>query len=500
MCNTKQKLAWLWQNAERMLIVTFFLTFSLNIRKVFLTPYSFLNGGFNEYMTMSFSWADLLMIGTIIIYNIKLLFSQFRQKKASNPLLENVIQKKSSVIRNYYSNIVSRETIYLLFFLGWVGLSILWSQYKPIAVYRFLSLIEIALFAFVAIKRLKNSRWLKIAVFALVLGGLFQSLLGIAQFVHNASIGFRPLGESIIGPNIDGVAKILISSEKHIRAYGTFSHPNISAGFLLTPLSIIIIELVTRIFPSLTKEKLTDDEMKTEKRSIRVSHETILGFIPTNFLWPLFLTTGAGFALTFSRSAFLGLFLGLLVYIFLTTINHGLIQKFKSYYKILILLIPIFILIIIALANTTSFFSNQSLRERQRYQHVSYETISSNPIRGIGVGQFIFNEYKLHPILEIWQYQPVHSIYLLIFSELGIVGLILFLLWIFSILEWRGDKKRNTDLLLTSLLFYCIILPLLIISFFDHYFWDIKQGMLIFTLPLIIYYGIIRQKRKLDKA
>ena len=68
------KISWLWQNAERILIIVFFATFTFNIRKVFLTPYSFLNGGFNEYTTISLSWADALMIAVILIYTIKYIY------------------------------------------------------------------------------------------------------------------------------------------------------------------------------------------------------------------------------------------------------------------------------------------------------------------------------------------------------------------------------------------------------------------------------------------
>jgi len=479
MKNAGTKLAWLWQNAEKILIVIFFLTFSLNIRKVFLTPYSFLNGGFNEYMTISFGWADLLMIGTITIYNIKLLISQFRQGETGNSLLENVIRNKSSVIRNYYRNNVSRETLYLLIFLGWVGLSILWSQYRPIAIYRFLTLAEIVLFALIAVKRLKNSKWLDIAVFALILSGLFQSLLGIAQFIHNGSLGLHFLGESIIGPNIDGVAKIIISSEKHVRAYGTFPHPNILAGFLLVPLFILIAELISRKLPFLRKKQ-------TGLISRQVSHETFLSYFPGWILSTALLLTLLGFGLTFSRSAFLGLFIGLASYFVWIAFSWRSIKVSKIIFKFLPLFILIVALAIIILINNTSFFSNQSLEERQLYQIVSYETISGHPIMGVGIGQFILNEYNINPKLESWRYQPVHNIYLLVFSELGIIGLILLLLWIFSILEWGSNKNRNTDLLLTRILYCCIILSFLIISPFDHYFWDIKLGTFIFALPLII--------------
>ena len=144
MKNSKQKIAWLWQNAEKILIVIFFLTFTLNIRKVFLTPYSFLNGGFNEYMTMSFSWADVLMLAIIVIYTTKLIVSQVINSYYASHGHGNVFEKS-------FKN-VSRETFYLLIFLGWVGLSIFWSQYRPIAVYRFFTLIEIVFFATIAVK------------------------------------------------------------------------------------------------------------------------------------------------------------------------------------------------------------------------------------------------------------------------------------------------------------------------------------------------------------
>jgi O-antigen ligase len=497
MQNTKKNMRWLWQNAERILIIVFFLTFSFNIRKVFLTPFSFLNGGFNEYMTMSFSWADLLMLAIIVIYTIKSVYCQ-----VINPYYASLGQR---VFEKSFKN-VSRETFYLIIFLGWVGLSIFWSQYRPLAIYRFLTFTEIVLFAAIVVKYLKNSNWLKMTPFALVLSGLFQSLLGIAQFVHNASLGFHFLGESIIGPNIDGVAKILINGEKHIRAYGTFPHPNILAGFLIIPLFLIIAELISRRFLSKSMAKhskgLEAGTAATEDfQQEIVSYETIPGLIPTSFLWLSLSVTGFGFVLTFSRSAFLGLFFGLLIYIFLIAPTRNLVQKFKSYYKFPVTWTILLALMIIALLNTTSFFSNQSLQERQLYQDVSYETISGSPIRGIGAGQFILNEHKLHPDLEAWQYQPVHNVYLLIFSELGIVGFILFILLVVSFLFITNlsDSASRENCLLTNYLFCCIVFSFLVISFFDHYFWDIKQGMFVFALPLIIYYVTIQQKRKLDK-
>jgi hypothetical protein len=508
--NVKQKIAWFWENTEKILVVVFFLTFSFNIRKVFLTPYSFLNGGFNEYTTMSFSWADLLMIATIFIYTIKFFFGQYISQAQDLSLRRN---KRINTSNAFYFPRVSRETFYLLVFLGWTGLSIFWSQYQPIAVYRVFTLVEILLFAILAAKSLNEPKWLKTAFFAIVINGLFQSLLGIAQFVRNSSLGLHFLGESTIGPNIDGVAKIVINSEKHVRAYGTFPHPNILAGFLLVPLFIIIGTLLLRKLSPAGKKRAGDDSNllntlnKTshpayssidEEEQENVSYETFLGHIPGWLLLAALLITGLGFLLTLSRSSFLGFFVGLLIYFAGTAYTRTQkgsqmgIDSF-SFIKIITFII-IASTILFALFSCSSFFSTQSLQERNLYQNVSYETISNHPFAGVGIGQFVMSEYQKHPQLESWQYQPVHNAYFLVFSELGIVGIIFLALLAFSFyLKSRGAQK---DIGLTYLLYYCIVSSFLSISFFDHYFWDIKLGTIIFTLPFIFIFALATNSKK----
>ncbi|MFA6285000.1 MAG: O-antigen ligase family protein, partial [Parcubacteria group bacterium] len=421
--SVKQKIVWLWKNAEKILIVVFFLTFSFNIRQIFLTPYSFLNGGFNEYTTMSFSWADLLMLATIFIYTIKLFFGQYISRTQD---LSSQCNKRARRSNAFYFSSVSRETFYLLVFLGWTGLSIFWSQYQPIAAYRFFTLVEILLFAILAAKSLNEPKWLKTGFFAIVINGLFQSLLGIAQFIRNGSLELHFLGESVIGPNIDGVAKIVINSEKHVRAYGTFPHPNILAGFLLVPLFIIIGTLLLRKLSPLGKKRAGDDSNllntlnKTshsasssigEEEQENVSYETFLGHIPGWLLLAALLITGLGFFLTFSRSSFLGFFVGLLIYFTgtaYTRVRKGSQMGIGSFSFIkIITFIIIASTIIFALFSCSSFFSTQSLQERNLYQNVSYETILNHPFAGVGIGQFVMSEYQKHPQLESWQYQPV---------------------------------------------------------------------------------------------
>src|SRR3990172_1066056 len=101
MKTVKQNITWFWQNLEKVLIIIFFFTFTLNIRKVFLTSYSFLKGGFIEYTTVSFDWADALMLSIILIYTIKLLVSQYNALKNRYTKSENNNIELSSYTPSY---------------------------------------------------------------------------------------------------------------------------------------------------------------------------------------------------------------------------------------------------------------------------------------------------------------------------------------------------------------------------------------------------------------
>ena len=84
---------------------------------------------------------------------------------------------------------------------------------------------------------------------------------------------------------------------------------------------------------------------------------------------------------------------------------------------------------------------NRALSDRIFYNNVSRETISNNFITGSGSGTFIFqiDDYlennNLSQNLDHWEYQPVHNIYLLICSEIGIIGFAIFCLIVMEVLS-----------------------------------------------------------------
>lgn len=468
--NLRNNLAWLWENGERILIILFLATFTLNVRKVFLTPLSFLNGYFNEYLTPSFSWADLVMLAVIIMYTIKWLYCQFVPAYNWNITPENKKTTLSSITS--LVPIKSRETFLLFLFLVWLALSVFWSPYKPIAVCRTVTLLELIAFLSILAIKFRDIKWLKIATFSLLVNGAFQSAIGIAQFASNSSLGLGFLGESIVSPDLPGVAKIILAGEKHIRAYGTFPHPNVMAGFLIIPIFILLGELISRLAS-------TDPEFQGN-----VPYGTLIPGISRKVLLVLLIVILAGFGLTFSRSAFLGLSAGILS-IFLINLKSGIAFLKAFCYPRLksgkFAALAIILVFLFAFLKYSSFFSTKSILERDLYQNVSYEIISDHSVVGTGLGQFVLAEFQKHPNLEGWQYQPVHNTYFLITSELGILGLVLFLLFISSLLGRGIGDDIN---ILTYQYIYCIIISFLVISIFDHYFWDIKVGTITFAIAV----------------
>ena len=420
------------------------------------------------------------MISVILVAGTKHLLDNKRDGLSSRERISI-----SFSFRNAFRNILGRlslkdnklgdksstlfKTTSLILFLVWAFLSILWSFYKPIAIYRSLTLLEIILFAIILYKLINTRKWLKIAFFSLILSGIFQSVLGIAQFIHNGSLGLSMLGESQISPQIDGVAKIIINSEKHIRAYGTFPHPNVLAGFLVMPLFTVILETVERY------------RIRLNPQNLFASHETLLDKVVSNkILFFSLVIISIGLILTFSRSTFLGIFIATLFFI-IKAIKD---RKVKMPVKTVFLAITMIGITLCFLTFSTSFLSNQSIQERISQLNVSRETILKNPIKGVGIGQFIFDVYQNHKNLEGWQYQPAHNAYLLVFSELGVVGLTLFIIYV--LMKLVGALKQATGMPKFGLYkpFFYILIAYLVIMLFDHYFWDIKTGIITFALNI----------------
>lgn len=359
--------------------------------------------------------------------------------------------------------LLNKEVIIVFTFLviiSWVTLS---SWHSGMGVYFILRFIELV-FVVWAIFVIKPTLW-EIA-WPLGISVIFSSLLAIAQFLMQHSLGgaFYFLGERTFSAQTVGIAQAIIDGRTFLRPYATFPHPNVLGGFLTTLLPLWL-HITTK-----------DDKRK---------------FV---FKTSVIILTFIGVFISFSRIAWVGTLFCLIYFIHkprLYSSSEGVrttesrsfrrlvldcartIMKRRSFYILLGLIIILIIeeLTVARLSNLL-MVDTESVVERQKLAQSAFAMISHSPFFGVGPGRFI----PMIPIVSSPPYllQPVHSIYLLLVAETGVIGLGLFL-WILVKAMILAKKNRQTYLFMS----------LGVISFlglFDHYFVTLEQTRLLFVL------------------
>jgi len=296
-------------------------------------------------------------------------------------------------------------------------------------------IIEGIAFAWLITENILNKREI---LLILVLLSLFQGSVAIRQFVLQHDLGLQFLGEPRLNIKTLGTAKMNIGEEKLLRGYGTFLHPNILGAFL-----VILFFLL--------------DHAKRDK-------------IKYLILIPLFFT--------FSRSAFLAIFAGLIIKA-LSTKN-----KFQKTIGALVV-IMIFSLSFYAFI-PDRFVFDKAFFARLDFIKTSFQMFLKYPF-GVGNGNYLLHIQDFsEKILKPWEFQPVHNLYLLVLNENGFFGFIVFLCFLISIVQviW---KKNSTVLPL--------FLAVLILGLADHYFWNIDSGRWIFWMVI----GVIFMEKKMSQ-
>lgn len=326
----------------------------------------------------------------------------------------------------------SRSDYVLLAFISIGLISISQSILPSVSWYRFLKLLECVIFYFYIKQSLKRISTPSLLALTIVFSGLIQAIIGIVQIFLQHDIGLRILGESVLQVDAQGVAVVAAESEKFLRAYGTAPHPNVLAVWLMLSLWSFGWWYLK------------------SKRS---------------YLW---LIAGATllfcFYLTFSRVAIL--FGGL------ATIIVLIMYRRRQLVPLLIagaVVSSLFLGFFWPQVNSRFAISSEDEAVAQRifYSDIGKKTIMHAPVFGIGIGQFVPMLMKTLPHYQRTIYQPAHSLFLLVIDELGIIGFIVFLIFLFSIMHKTFQY---------SSLMFVLLLSFLSLGFFDHYFWTLQQG------------------------
>jgi hypothetical protein len=541
----------LWNNFKAEADIWFFfgflLTFPFSIRKV-ITFYP-IRGQFNEYAGIYLYLSDIFLFLTLLSWFIILC----NKYNILSMLFLSLFSRLKLWTKSFPQVTPKHFLAYLsLILILWSFLSFFWSESKSLSLFRSLKLLEFYLLAiFVAyqiVPRLPVRRmfhvehseaggtFLKDTLKLVIFGGVLNSIIAIWQFITQHSIGLTFLKESILSPDIGGVAKLVIGGHKLIRAYGFFPHPNILGGFLLLSIALTIYYRQLFHVEQLKISPFGKGGLGGFEKLLKNHHPSNPSILRTSpfskgrtfLIWLLLIIQIIALILTFSKSAIIGLLIAI-IYInvprgtFGSYLGWDINIDFKQFTKIA--LFTFFVIsATISLSPNLSPIQNQSLEERRILMDNSGASISSlfhacpsvecstwnirrrveqftfvkkSTLR-IGQGQLVWSMRNSETLLD-WQFQPVHNVFLLIWSELGIVGL-LFFVWILwkmfhpSQIVPRGtidgagvEHSENSEILI---IFKGIFLGFIFIMLFDHYFWDIQQGQAMLWMVLGLVLGL----------
>lgn len=286
--------------------------------------------------------------------------------------------------------------------------------------------------------------------------------LGLAQ--HTST----DLGASVVETTAkDG------HSERWLRAYGSFDHPNMLGGFLALGLLMAIWLLIN-----------TPVGQKQKTKEMFLSLAIILGV--------------TGLFLSFSRAAVLAFGVGLTILF---------ISQLKLWPR---LILSAFLVVIvsatlsyqygylyasraknIAVSDIDKRLEAKSISERIEYLNQAKTLIKTHPLLGVGLGNFGITVSKKITLKQIsYYYQPVHNVFYLVASEIGLLGLACLLL-LFGLLIMASLKINSINCLPLAM-----IAGLITIMMLDHWLWSLHFGVIFFWVILGLSFKIILENKK----
>ena len=281
---------------------------------------------------------------------------------------------------------------------------------------------------------------LRLLVGPLCLSLFFQTSLALYQYIQQREfIGYFFLGEPHLTHQL-GLARDTLSGLSRFLPYGTTPHPNVLAGFAVVTFLFIIAYYQYHPSRFFTKYLL----------SITIGLSLIVITLTQSFS-ALFALIWCLTGLVISRLHFSNAIRILLCMIIITgTILISLLPSLISYHSL-------------------SFFDSGSLTIRYKLIMDSFQLIASHPLFGVGINQFVPVLIQSRLTTTAPFLQPVHNLYLLYATEVGLVGIIL-TLWPMITFVKRLDFGRLSPFL--------PLIALLIIGLADHYPYTLQTGQL----------------------
>lgn len=332
--------------------------------------------------------------------------------------MENVSRITYSVLG------IIRNTKYVIPFVLFAFLNAWFAASPWVAVYKWLKVFEFVGLGWYIVK---NRYRISEIRHPIMIGVLYSSVIALVQFAIQRSVGgpLWFLGERTFDITTPGIARWEGFGRLLLRPYATFPHPNVLGGYLAVFLPVII--------------QYANKPINQYFNKIRYI------FVMTVVLGVISLV------LSFSRSAWIACLVGV-----------GLINRK--------LLLPALFVVVLILLRVNVY--EESLTVRNNLNTAAISMWKQSPLVGVGLGNFVVELPKQSIHRQGNFLQPAHNIYLLVLSETGVVGAVLFL-WVLM-RGARGAKGHLGKMLMT----------LFIIGLVDHYPLTLQQGQILLTLVL----------------
>ncbi len=362
---------------------------------------------------------------------------------------------------NRQNNKVPIYWYFMLAFVSFYSFSLFFAADRILALYKIsLLLLAVGLFYMLRFSLAEDSLLGSVVsrlklIYAFLLSVFLHAILAIYQFLSQSTFANKYLGLALHNPELVGTSVIEASSGRWLRAYGGLDHPNILAGVLVVALLLSAYLLL--------------------KRKIINSRLQIYGILSIFVGYFVYLTA---LFFTFSRSAWLALIVGALTllvffikkedkwttgrYIFLLFFSLILFTFLSFSFKD----------IITTRLQASSRLEQVSLTERSDELQTVTRFIKKQAWFGLGAGNYTI-ALSLQEINNKYP-QPVHNSFLLLFAESGVFSVLALLFFIFFFFK---DSRRGA-------LSIAVILALLVLMFFEHWFFSLPFGVLFFMFIL----------------
>jgi hypothetical protein len=321
-----------------------------------------------------------------------------------------------------------------------------------------------------AIKRFDT----ELSLAAFVLGALAQAVLGLAQFIAQHDIGLRMLGETLLRPDMRGVAVFYdLAGDKILRAYGTLPHPNVLAILLSCAVAIMGYLYLRHGGATIRRTWL------------------VWAAVGAPILWGLYAT--------FSRTVIAAAAMAIaILFVALGTdkVSGGwanIKDLRKRGRQLFIAAVIVSIIFAVAawpqvLARAGISAGEEAVKLRAYYNvqalHSGTGFLGVNWF-GTGIGNFTSWLMEANPNLPTWQYQPAHNLYLLVYTETGLAGVVALVLFVVLLLRAFARAPGIQPMLRWGL--FALAGMFLFVALFDHFFWTLQQGRLLWW----VFWGII---------